>query len=66
LISIARGTYNACKFWTRRTSGSVRWQTIAWKYAYKNLMLQSGSPTRSVVMNVRSSARDRSSRIDYW
>ena len=50
-------------YWTRRTSSSVRWWTIAWKYAYKNLMLQSGSPTRSVV---RSSTRDRHSRIDYW
>jgi len=29
-------------------------------------MLQSRSLTRSVVMNVRSCARDRSSRIDYW
>ena len=66
LISIARGTYNARKFWTHRTSGSVRRWTIAWKYAYKNLMLQSGSPTRSVVMNVWSSARDRSTRIEYW
>ena len=26
----------------------------------------SGSPTHLVVMHVRSSARDRSSRIDYW
>jgi len=66
LISIACGTYNVRKFWTRRTSGSVRWWTIACKYAYKNLMLQSRSPTHSVVMNARSSARDRSSRIDYW
>ena len=66
MISIACGTYNVRKFWTRRTSGSVRWWTIAWKYAYKNLTLQSGSPTRLVVMNVRSSARDRSSRLDYW
>ena len=46
LISIARGTYNARKFWTRKTSGSVSWRTITWKYAYKNLTLQSGSPTR--------------------
>ena len=66
LISIARGTYNARKFWMRRTSGSVRGLTIAWKYAYKNLTLHSGSPTHSVVMHVRSSGRDRSSRIDYW
>jgi len=66
LISIARGTYNARKFWTRRTSGSVRGLTVAWKYAYKNLTLHSGSPTHSVVTRVRSSARDRSSRIDYW
>ena len=27
---------------------------------------RSGSPTLSVVMNVRSNARDQSSRIDYW
>ena len=47
-------------------SGSVRGRTIVWKYAYKNLMLHSGSPTHSVVMHVRSSTRDRSSRIDYW
>jgi len=66
LISIARGTYNARKFWTHRTSGSVRGLTIAWKYAYKNPTLQSGSPTHSVVTRVRSSARDRSLRIDYW
>ena len=64
LISIARGTYN--KFWTRRTSGSVSWRTIAWKCAYKNLTLHSGSPTHSVVTSVRSSAHNRSSRIDYW
>jgi len=66
LISIVRGTYNTRKFWTRRTSGSVRRQEITWKYAYKNLALHSGSPTHSVVMHVRSNARDRSSRIDYW
>ena len=65
-VSIARGTYSARKFWARRTSGLVRRQTIAWKYAHKNLALHSGSPTHSVVMHVRSSARDRSSRIDYW
>ena len=66
LISIARGTYNACKFWTRRTSGSVCGRTITWKYAYKNLTLHGGSPTHSVVMHVRSSTRDRSLCIDYW
>ena len=68
LISIARGTYNAHKFWTRscRTSGSVRGQTIAWKYAYKNFTLHSGSPTHLVVTHVRSSTHDWSSRIDYW
>jgi len=66
LISFARGTYNARKFWTHRPCGSVRWRTIAWKYAHKNFVLQSGSPTRLVVMNARSSARDRSLRIDYW
>ena len=66
LISITRGTYNARKFWTRRTSGSVRHRTITWKYAYKILTLHSGSLTRSGVMNFGSSARDRSSRIDYW
>ena len=58
--------YNTRKFWTRRSSGSVRGRTIAWKYAYKNLTLHSGSPTHSVVTHVRSSTRDRSSRIDYW
>ena len=57
---------SACKLWTHRTSGSVRHRTIAWKYAYKNLMLHSGSPTHSVVMHVRSSALDRSLRIEYW
>ena len=66
LISIARSTYNARKFWTRRTSGSVHRQTIAWKYVYKNLTLHSGSTTHPVVMHVRSSACDRSSHIDYW
>jgi len=66
LISIAHGTYNACKFWTCRTSGSVCCRTIAWKYAYKNLTLHSGSPTHSVVMHVRSSARNWSSCTDYW
>ena len=66
LISIARGTYNARKFWMRRTSGLIRGWTIAWKYAYKNLTLYSGSPTHSVVMHVRSSAHDRSLPIDYW
>ena len=54
------------KFWTRRTSGSVRCRTISWKYAYRNLTLHSGSLTRSVVMRFRSSARDWRSRIDYW
>ena len=49
-----------------RTSGSVRHRTIAWKYAYKNLVLHSGSSTHSVAMQVRSSACDWSSRIDYW
>ena len=63
LISIARGT---CKFWTHRTSSSVRCQTIAWKYAYNNLVLHSRNPTHSVVMHVKSSACHRSSRIDYW
>ena len=56
-------------FWTRRTSGWVRRRTIACaqeSYAHKNRALHSGSPTHSVVMHVRSSARDRSSRIDYW
>ena len=66
LISITRGTYNVRKFWMHRTSGLVRCRTIAWKYAYKNLMLYSGSRTHSVVMHVRSSARDWSSCIDYW
>ena len=66
LISAACGTYNARKFWNRRTSGSVRRWTIAWKYAYKNLALHSGSPTHSVVLCIRSSTCDRSSRIDYW
>ena len=42
------------------------WYADEQKCAYKNLTLQSGSPTRSVVTSVRSSARDRSSRIDYW
>ena len=66
LNSIAHGTYNARKFWTRWTSGSVHGRTIAWKYAYKNLTLHSRSPTHSVVTNIRSSARDWSLRIDYW
>ena len=68
LISIARDSYNACKFWTRRTSGSVRELTIAWKYVYKNLMLHSGSPKHSIVMNAISGARDRSScmTIELW
>jgi len=57
LISITRGTYNARKFWTRRTSGSVRRRTITRKYAYRNLKLHSGSPTHAVVMHFRSSAR---------
>ena len=66
LISIARGTSNVRKFWTRRTSGSEHRRTITWKYVYKNLTLHSGSLTRSVFMHFRSSARDRGSRIDYW
>ena len=45
LISIARGTYNVLKFWTRRISGSVRHRTVAWKYAYKNLASQRKSYT---------------------
>ena len=43
LTLIACSNYNACKFWTRRTSGSVHWWTVAWRYAYKNLMLHSRS-----------------------
>ena len=68
LVSIACGTYNACKFWTRKTSGSVRELTISWKYAYKNLMLHSASPKHSVVTNALSSARNRSSHmtIELW
>ena len=68
LISIARGTYNACQFWTHRTSGSVRKLTISWKYAYKTLMLHSGSPKHSVVMNAISSTCDRSLHmtIELW
>jgi len=65
LILIAHGTYNARKFWTRRTSSSVRGQTIAWKYAYR-ISRYSGNPMHLVVMHVRSSTRDRSLRIDYW
>ena len=66
LILIAHGTYNARKFWTHRTSGSVRCRTITWKYAYKNLTLHSGSLTCLVVMHFRSSTRNRSLCIDYW
>jgi len=66
LISIAHGTYHACKSWTHRTSGLVCSRTVAWKYAYKNLTLHSRNPTHSVVMRVRSSTCDRSSRSDYW
>jgi len=47
----------------RKTSGLVHEQTIAWKYAYKNLMLHSGSPTHSIVMNTRSGVHDQSSRM---
>ena len=57
---------NVCKFWTSRTSSLVHHQTIAWKYAYKNLTLHSGSCTHLAVMHIRSSTCDRSSRIDYW
>ena len=66
LISIARGTYNACKFWMCRTSSSIHCQTKAWKYAYKNPTLDGGSPTHSVTMHIRSSPHDWSSRTGYW
>ena len=56
------------RFWMRtiRKLISIAHGTIAWKYAHKNRALHSGSRTHSVVMHVRSSARDRSSRIDHW
>ena len=65
-ISIACGTYSACKFQACRTSGSVCRRTIAKKYAYNNLMLHSRSSMHSVVMHFRSSACNRSLRTDYW
>ena len=66
VISIVRGTYNAHKFQTRRTSGLRSHRTIASKYAFNNLELRTGSPTRSVVTRVRSSASDQYSLRSHW
>ena len=46
-----------------RTTGLRRHRTIASKYAFNNLELRTGSPTRSVVTRVRSSASNQYSRL---